>query len=101
MGTKHRPLLQGLEGIRQVTEEKVNDSTIRLTLGFSDVLHETDIQDRVIDIFNTLPCVMSVQLRYDESNKQVEVFRPGYKDIVCQLREFTWRHNVRLQKEGD
>ena len=84
-----------------MTEEKVNDSIIRLTLGFSDVLHGTDIQDRVIDIFNTLPNVLCVQMRYDDSQQQTEVFRPGYKDIVCQLREFTWRHNVRLQKVGD
>lgn len=84
-----------------MTEEKVNDSTFRLILGFSDVLHETGIQDRVMDIFNTLPCVMSVQLRYTDSNKQIEVFRPGYKEAIHQMREFTWRHNVRLQKEGD
>jgi hypothetical protein len=74
---------------------------MRITLDPADALEENRLEGLVWHIFNTILDVNVVQLRYTDSNKQVEVFRPGYKEAIHQMREFTWRHNVRLQKEGD
>ena len=74
---------------------------MRITLDPADTLEENRLEGLVWHIFYKWLDVYVVQLRYTDSNKQVEVFRPGYKEAIHQMREFTWRHNVRLQKEGD